>query len=116
MTWSLRPEGTGTVVTQHLTFAGPSAPVARAVAGSLLEADGRVVFARLALAARIEPAPDALTVVIAGGTGALGRNLATDLLCRGRRSPCALAAAMPNCRSIRSSGMPSTSGNGLRPR
>ncbi|MGN2635856.1 DUF1731 domain-containing protein [Nocardia takedensis] len=83
--WTLTPEGAGTVVTQRLTFTGPSAPVTRAVVGPLVESDGRVMFARLARAAGLEPTVDATTVVIAGGSGALGRHLAADLVCRGQR-------------------------------
>ncbi|MBH0776187.1 DUF1731 domain-containing protein [Nocardia bovistercoris] len=83
VTWMLEPHGTGTLVTQALTFTGVAGPAARAVAGARLEADGRVMFARLALAAGITPDADALAVVIAGGSGALGRNLAADLVCRG---------------------------------
>ncbi|WP_280354574.1 DUF1731 domain-containing protein [Nocardia otitidiscaviarum] len=83
--WTLTPRTGGTVVGQRITFVGASAAVARTVVGGLLEADARVGFARLARAAGLEPAADALTVVIAGGSGALGRSLATDLVCRGQR-------------------------------
>ncbi|MGV9415152.1 DUF1731 domain-containing protein [Nocardia sp. NPDC003693] len=85
MRWTLTPRDGGTELRQQLTFGGVSAPLARAVVGTLLQTDAHTGFARLALLAGLEPAADALTVVIAGGTGALGRALAADLTCRGRR-------------------------------
>ncbi|MFC9439027.1 SRPBCC family protein [Nocardia sp. NPDC057030] len=85
LTWTLTPRNGGTEVTQALTFSGPSASIARMAVGSLLEHDARVCFARLAQLAGIEPAERALTVVIAGGTGALGKHIAADLTCRGHR-------------------------------
>ncbi|WP_431965055.1 DUF1731 domain-containing protein [Nocardia sp. bgisy134] len=85
LTWRLTPVAGGTNLTQELTFSGPSATAARTVVARLLEQDSRVCFARLARLAGLAPEPDALTVVIAGGTGALGRQLAADLVCRGQR-------------------------------
>ncbi|WP_069161673.1 DUF1731 domain-containing protein [Nocardia altamirensis] len=85
MAWTLTPRDGGTEVSQQLTFSGASAAVARMVVGSLLEADMRVCFARLAQLAGLEPAANALTAVIAGGTGALGKHIAADLTCRGHR-------------------------------
>lgn len=85
ISWRLRPSGAGTELTQELTFTGPFAAPARAVLGRALEGDLRVSFARLARLSGIEPGPDALTVVIAGGTGSLGRHLAADLTCRAVR-------------------------------
>ncbi|MFX0576072.1 DUF1731 domain-containing protein [Nocardia nepalensis] len=85
MSWTLTPQDGGTEVTQRLTFTGASAAVAGAVVGSLLQQDGRVGFARLAQLAGITPAQTALNVVIAGGTGALGKQIAADLTCRGQR-------------------------------
>ncbi|WP_083894747.1 DUF1731 domain-containing protein [Nocardia tenerifensis] len=85
LTWTLVPRDGGTEISQRLTFTGPSAPVARAVVGALLENDARVCFARLAELAGIDPPATALTAVIAGGTGALGRHIAADLTCRGHR-------------------------------
>ncbi|MFI9510429.1 DUF1731 domain-containing protein [Nocardia sp. NPDC052566] len=85
MSWTLAPRDGGTEVTQRLTFLGASASIARAAVGSLLETDARVCFARLAKLAGIAPEPTALSVVIAGGTGALGKHLAADLTCRGYR-------------------------------
>ncbi len=85
LAWTLTPRDGGTEITQELTFTGPSAGITRAVVGSLLEADVRVCFARLARLAGLEPAAQAMSVVIAGGTGALGKHLAADLTCRGHR-------------------------------
>ncbi|WP_405178283.1 DUF1731 domain-containing protein [Nocardia sp. NBC_01377] len=85
LSWELSARDGGTLVTQRLTFGGPSASVARAVVGGLLERDGRLGFARLARSAGITAAESALNVVIAGGSGALGRQIAADLLCRGHR-------------------------------
>jgi uncharacterized protein (TIGR01777 family) len=85
MSWTLTPRDGGTEVTQRLTFTGASAPVARAVVGSLLETDARVCFARLAQLAGIAPERTALHTVITGGTGALGKQIAADLTCRGYR-------------------------------
>ncbi|MEV0030393.1 DUF1731 domain-containing protein [Nocardia sp. NPDC050793] len=85
LTWRLTPTEGGTNLTQELTFSGPSAAAARTVVARLLEQDPRVCFARLARLAGLAPEPGALTVVIAGGTGALGRQLAADLVCRGQR-------------------------------
>ncbi|WP_225725555.1 MULTISPECIES: DUF1731 domain-containing protein [unclassified Nocardia] len=85
LSWTLTPRDGGTELTQRLTFSGPSAPAMRGIVAGLLEHDARVCFARLALLAGIEPAADGLTVVIAGGTGALGKHVAADLTCRGPR-------------------------------
>ncbi|MEV6277804.1 DUF1731 domain-containing protein [Nocardia sp. NPDC051832] len=86
ISWTLTPRDGGTEIAQELTFSGPSAPVARAVVGTLLERDARVCFARLARLAGIAPAESGLTTVIAGGTGALGKQIAADLTCRGYRA------------------------------
>ncbi|MFI1912104.1 DUF1731 domain-containing protein [Nocardia sp. NPDC020380] len=83
MRWTLTPRDGGTELAQSLTFSGASAPAMRKVVGDLLLTDTRTAFARLALLAGLRPAEDALTAVIAGGTGALGRNIAADLTCRG---------------------------------
>ncbi|GAB2644942.1 DUF1731 domain-containing protein [Nocardia goodfellowii] len=86
ITWTVVPRDGGTEVGQELTFTGPSAPATRAIVGTLLERDARVCFARLAQLAGIEPAQHGLTAVIAGGTGALGKQIAADLTCRGYRA------------------------------
>ncbi|UGT39040.1 DUF1731 domain-containing protein [Nocardia yamanashiensis] len=83
--WVLTPRDGGTELVQELTFAGPSAAVFRKVAGVNFQTDVHTAFTRLAQLAGLEPGTDALTVVIAGGSGALGRILAADLACRGHR-------------------------------
>lgn len=85
LTWRLTPRDGGTEISQELRFAGPSAAAARAVVRPFIETDARVNFSRLARLAGLVPAEDALTVVIAGGTGALGTQIAADLTCRGQR-------------------------------
>ncbi|MFJ2834163.1 DUF1731 domain-containing protein [Nocardia sp. NPDC087230] len=85
LTWRLTPRDGGTEITQELRFTGPSAAAARAVVRPFIETDARVNFSRLARLAGLVPAADALTVVIAGGTGALGTQVAADLTCRGQR-------------------------------
>ncbi|MET9211920.1 MULTISPECIES: DUF1731 domain-containing protein [unclassified Nocardia] len=85
LTWRLTPRDGGTEITQELRFTGPSAAAARAVVRPFIETDARVNFSRLARLAGLVPADDALTVVIAGGTGALGTQIAADLTCRGQR-------------------------------
>lgn len=86
LTWTLTPRDGGTEITQRLTFLGASAGMARLLEAAFLETDVRVCFARLARSAGLEPAADALTVVIPGGTGGLGRHVAADLTCRGHRA------------------------------
>ncbi|MGS2806839.1 DUF1731 domain-containing protein [Nocardia sp. MW-W600-9] len=85
LTWRLTPRDGGTEITQELRFTGPSAAAARTVVRPFIETDARVNFSRLARLAGLVPADDALTVVIAGGTGALGTQIAADLTCRGQR-------------------------------
>ncbi|MFC6014210.1 DUF1731 domain-containing protein [Nocardia lasii] len=83
--WRLTPRDGGTEITQELRFTGPSAAASRAAVRPFIETDARVNFSRLARLAGIAPADDALNVVIAGGSGALGLQIAADLTCRGRR-------------------------------
>ncbi|WP_280452570.1 DUF1731 domain-containing protein [Nocardia cyriacigeorgica] len=85
LTWTLTAVAGGTELAQRLTFTGPSAGAVRAIIGNLVETDARVCFARLATLAGISPAHDALTAVIAGGSGTLGKHIAADLVCRGHR-------------------------------
>ncbi|MBF4999701.1 DUF1731 domain-containing protein [Nocardia sp. BSTN01] len=85
ITWRLTPRPDGAHVSEEFELRGPSARIVRRVIGARLAAEARIRFARLAFAAGIEPAEDALAVVIAGGTGALGRQIAADLTCRGHR-------------------------------
>ena len=86
LSWTLIPREGGTELTQRLTFLGAGGSAARMVIGARLETDARVCFARLARLAGIAPEPTALTVVIAGGTGGLGRQLTADLICRGHQA------------------------------
>ncbi|MBF6340404.1 DUF1731 domain-containing protein [Nocardia abscessus] len=85
LSWTLTPRDGGTELSQHLTFLGASAGVARPLA-AFPESEVRVRFARLARVAGLTPGPDALTVVIPGGSGGLGRHVAADLTCRGHRA------------------------------
>ncbi|MFD6219820.1 DUF1731 domain-containing protein [Nocardia asteroides] len=85
LTWRLTPRNGGTEISQELRFTGASAGAARAIVRPFVETDARVNFSRLARLAGLVPAADALTVVIAGGTGALGTQIAADLTCRGQR-------------------------------
>ncbi|MCU1641869.1 MAG: Epimerase family protein YfcH [Nocardia sp.] len=93
--WTLTPRDGGTELAQRLTFSGGSAALARKVVGQLLQTDAHTCFARLARLAGLRPVEDALTVVIAGGTGALGRTLAADLTCRGQRVRILTRRAVP---------------------
>lgn len=85
ISWRLTPCEDGTELTQRVELTGASAPLYWTVIGARLQTDVRVSFARLALLAGLEPVDEALHVVIAGGSGALGRTIAADLLCRGQR-------------------------------
>ncbi|WP_336084373.1 SRPBCC family protein [Nocardia sp. SSK8] len=85
LTWRLTARDGGTELTQELRFTGPSAAAARTVVRPYIETAARVNFSRLARLAGLAPADDALTAVIAGGTGALGLQIAADLTCRGHR-------------------------------
>ncbi|MGW4636605.1 DUF1731 domain-containing protein [Nocardia sp. NPDC004415] len=85
LTWRLAERDGGTELTQELRFTGPSAAAARTVVRPFIETAARVNFSRLARLAGVVPAEDALTTVIAGGTGALGLQIAADLTCRGHR-------------------------------
>ncbi|MDN5725909.1 MAG: DUF1731 domain-containing protein [Propionibacteriales bacterium] len=81
--WRLTPYDGGTVLTQQNRFTGPlSRGMAVAMGDDL--ADFAVRCTRLLALAGVAPAPNALRVVIAGGSGALGRRLAADLVCRGQ--------------------------------
>ncbi|WP_083895420.1 DUF1731 domain-containing protein [Nocardia jiangxiensis] len=85
ISWTLTPCPGGTELVQRIGLVGACAPIFWFVIGGRLQAHARVGFARLARLAGIAPADGALTVVIAGGSGALGRNIAADLTCRGLR-------------------------------
>lgn len=75
----------GTVVTETVTATAAVGSVSRFILSGAPESTTRVDFARLALLAGTMKVDDALTVVIAGGSGALGQHLAADLTCRGHR-------------------------------
>ncbi|GGK49501.1 DUF1731 domain-containing protein [Nocardia camponoti] len=85
LAWRLVARDGGTELSQELRFSGPSAGVARQVVAKYFEAGARVAFSRLARLAGLVPANDALSVVVAGGSGALGQQVAADLVCRGQR-------------------------------
>jgi len=85
ISWTLTARDGGTDLTQRIALTGASAPLYWQVVGARLQTEARVCFARLAMLAGIVPADRALRVVIAGGSGALGRNIAADLTCRGLR-------------------------------
>jgi uncharacterized protein (TIGR01777 family) len=82
--WTVEPSGpAGCTVTQRVACTGPLSPlVVRGVAGPLARHWPESVT-RLAALAGVRPTPDALRVVVAGGSGTLGRALSADLACRG---------------------------------
>ncbi|MXP21296.1 DUF1731 domain-containing protein [Gordonia sp. HNM0687] len=81
----LAPADGGCVVSEKVTVTATSGPVSRALRSAVPHLTDRVDLARLARLAGLAPANDALTVVLAGGSGALGQHLAADLACRGHR-------------------------------
>lgn len=82
--WELVPhEDGGTTLEQRVTVSGPAAPaVVLSIAGDLVR-DWPLAVTRLYRMLRPEPDPALLKVVIAGGSGTLGRSLAADLTTRG---------------------------------
>lgn len=83
-TWTVTPTDGGSVVSQVHSYDGLAVGVNGAVIGDeLADFDLRCVRLRSLLDAA--PVPDALRVVIPGGTGLLGRHLAADLVCRGHQ-------------------------------
>ena len=82
--WTVEPTGEDAcTVTQRVACTGPLSPlVVRGVAGPLTRQWPESVT-RLAALAGVRPSPDALRVVVAGGSGTLGRALSADLACRG---------------------------------
>ena len=88
VTWDLEPQDDGLVrfrqrveVTGPLTLAavrGLGLPLSRTFHDDVVRLHGL-----LADRGKARPAADALNVVIAGGSGSLGRRLGSDLLCRG---------------------------------
>lgn len=82
--WSLLEHpGGGTTLEQQVTVTGPMTPAIVASIGNDLITDWPLAVVRLHRMLR--PAPDAnlLKVVIAGGSGTLGRSIAADLTTRG---------------------------------
>ncbi|MEE1621609.1 SRPBCC family protein [Zafaria sp. Z1313] len=82
LSWELTPAGTGTLLSQRVSVDGAASALfaetaARPLASRFAENCARLY--RLAGGTVTQP----LKVVIAGGTGFLGRRLAADLLCRG---------------------------------
>ncbi|WP_076259124.1 SRPBCC family protein [Intrasporangium flavum] len=82
--WTVEPAGDAAcTVTQRVACTGPLSPlVVRGVAGALARQWPESVT-RLAALAGVRPSPDALRVVVAGGSGTLGRALSADLASRG---------------------------------
>ncbi len=85
ISWTLTPRPGGTELVQRIGLTGVSASAFWQIIGRRLQTDARVCFARLARLAGIEPEEHARHVLIAGGSGALGRTIAADLICRGQR-------------------------------
>lgn len=80
--WTLRPDGMGTLLRQRITVTGPlTVPVVLGVARSL--ADGWLEQVGRLAALTVPTSADLLKVVVAGGSGTLGRALASDLIARG---------------------------------
>jgi uncharacterized protein (TIGR01777 family) len=81
--WELTPTDGGTVVTQLAVAEGPSSALYDRLVARRFAAGADASIARLARLAGPPRAAEPLNVVIAGGTGALGRRIAADLTCRG---------------------------------
>lgn len=81
--WVLRPHEEGTVLEQRITVTGPVAPVVARTIGRDLVADWAPSMTRLHRLLRPSPTPGLLKVVVAGGSGTLGRSLCADLATRG---------------------------------
>lgn len=83
--FTLVPVDGGTVVTETVTTTAAIGAVSRFILSGVPQVTRRTDFARLARLAGTPRVDGALTVVIAGGSGALGQHLAADLACRGHR-------------------------------
>ena len=82
--WSLEPSEIGCRLTQQVTVTGTAAPLFSRLAGRPSAQQFGLDAVRLHRLAGGEVHPDAARVVIAGGSGFLGRALAADLVCRGQ--------------------------------
>lgn len=82
--WVLQemPDG-GTLLKQQVSVSGPLSPGIVASVGADLVADWPLAVVRLHRLLRADPDPGLLRVVIAGGSGTLGRSLAAELATRG---------------------------------
>lgn len=82
--WTVQgqPDG-GTVLEQQVSVSGPLSPALAATVGHDLVTDWPLAVVRLHRMLRPEPDPSLLRVVIAGGSGTLGRSLAADVATRG---------------------------------
>lgn len=85
-TWSLVPEGEGTLLTRSVEVVGPLAPALGPAFGAALGHDlGRVSARLVSMVATSDDAAARLPlVIIAGGSGQLGSRLAHALIARGR--------------------------------
>ncbi len=81
--WTMRPLGEGCELQQRITVTGLLAPAVVLASAGPIVADWREACVRLHGLVEERPARDPLHVVIAGGSGSLGRSLAADLTCRG---------------------------------
>lgn len=81
--WELSDEGGSTRLTQTVQATGATTPAVVAGAAAPLARDFGTAAVRLAQLAGLRADPSLLRIVIAGGSGALGRLLASDLVLRG---------------------------------
>lgn len=81
--WALTPHAEGTHLEQVVSVRGALTPTVVLGVAAALSRDFATTAARLALECGVAADPDRLKVVIAGGSGSLGRLLAGDLACRG---------------------------------
>ncbi|NYG38619.1 DUF1731 domain-containing protein [Janibacter alkaliphilus] len=83
--WVVEADVVGTRLTQTVTAKGATMPAVVAGVAAALARDFGLSALRLARLAGLTDDPALLRVVVAGGSGALGRLLASDLACRGHR-------------------------------
>lgn len=82
-TWTLEPAGPGTILEFQITLTGAMAPAIRRTVAAPLLRDWPQSCSRLHAILRPVPGEELLKVVIAGGSGTLGRAVAADLSTRG---------------------------------